>query len=210
MAAKPTFTEAARRSQIVLAAIETIAELGFARASYAQIARRAGLSSTGLISYHFAGKDDLIDQVVGEVVAAGQAFMLPRVDAAPPGRARLRAYITSNLEFMRARRDYIVAVTEIFNGVKRARDGQPAPYLERHERGIEQLEGILLEGQEIGELRPSTTRPVATAIRATIDAVAHRLSTDADLDLATHIDELATLFDEATRQRVQDATATAS
>jgi len=33
-----TFTETARRAQIVQAAIETIAELGYARASYAQIA----------------------------------------------------------------------------------------------------------------------------------------------------------------------------
>src|ERR1700745_2614219 len=62
----------------------------------------AGLSSTGLISYHFASKAELLDQVIAEVVAAGQGFMLPRIEAAAPGRGRLRAYITSNLEFMAA------------------------------------------------------------------------------------------------------------
>jgi AcrR family transcriptional regulator len=43
-----TVTETARRAQIVRAAIDTIAQLGYRNASFAQIARRAGLSSTGL------------------------------------------------------------------------------------------------------------------------------------------------------------------
>ena len=37
------------------AAIETIAQAGYRDATFARIAERAGLSSTGLISYHFAG-----------------------------------------------------------------------------------------------------------------------------------------------------------
>ena len=65
-------TEAARRRQIVDATISTVAEVGYGRASYAQIARQAGLSSTGLISYHFAGKADLIQAVVAQVVSSGQ------------------------------------------------------------------------------------------------------------------------------------------
>ena len=70
-----TFTERARRAQIVDAAIETIAELGYARASFAQIARRAALSSTGLISYHFAGKDELIAEVIASIYSTIGAFM---------------------------------------------------------------------------------------------------------------------------------------
>jgi AcrR family transcriptional regulator len=57
-----TITERARRAQIVTAAIGTIAELDYAGASFKQIAARAGLSSTGLISYHFAGKQELVDE----------------------------------------------------------------------------------------------------------------------------------------------------
>jgi AcrR family transcriptional regulator len=59
-----TFTESARRAQIVAAAIDVIADGGYASASFAAIARRAGLSSTGLISYHFASK---------EILRAGQS-----------------------------------------------------------------------------------------------------------------------------------------
>jgi TetR/AcrR family fatty acid metabolism transcriptional regulator len=48
--------ETARRAQIMAAAIDTIAEAGFAGASFAPIAGKLGISR-GLISYHFAGKD---------------------------------------------------------------------------------------------------------------------------------------------------------
>ncbi|MEU6155652.1 TetR family transcriptional regulator [Actinosynnema sp. NPDC047251] len=34
--------------------METLAESGYAGASFARIAKRAGLSSPGLLSYHFA------------------------------------------------------------------------------------------------------------------------------------------------------------
>ena len=60
-----TFIETARRAQIVAAAIDTIAEEGYPGASFARIAERLGISR-GLISYHFAGKDDLIKQVIHE------------------------------------------------------------------------------------------------------------------------------------------------
>ena len=78
-----TLTEQARRAQIVSAAIGTIADLGYRNATFAQIARRAGLSSTGLISYHFAGKEELISEVVRTVLADIGAFM-PHPDAGEP------------------------------------------------------------------------------------------------------------------------------
>jgi AcrR family transcriptional regulator len=194
----PTFTEAARRAQIVQATITTIAEVGYRRASYAQIAKRAGLSSTGLISYHFASKTELIDQVVAEIVAAGQRFMLPRIEVAAPGRARLRAYITSNLAFMAAHRAHMQAVVEILNALPREPGGQAAPYAPRHARGLAQLEGYLREGQRNGQLRRFSVGVMALAIRGAIDAVAYRLTDAPDLDLAGYGRELATLFDRAT------------
>src|SRR5690349_11588172 len=48
-----TFVETARRAQIVDAAIDVLAEHGYPNTSFAKIAARAGLSSTGMISHHF-------------------------------------------------------------------------------------------------------------------------------------------------------------
>src|SRR5579875_3336044 len=118
-----TFTEVARRRQIVGAAIDTIAEVGCSQASLARIAARAGISK-GVISYHFAGKDDLIRQIIIDVVEAGRAYVLSRVWAASSGPAKLRAYIESNLDFMRGHRNDMAAGVDILrNGRLRTRDG---------------------------------------------------------------------------------------
>ena len=185
------------RAQLVQAAIETIAAVGYARASYAAIAERAGLSSTGLISYHFASKADLVDEVVAAVVAAGQAFMLPRIEAAAAGRGGVRAYIVSNLEFMATHPEHKVAVVEVLNAAPRERAGQPAPHAFRHVHGLAQLEGYLSEGQRNGQLRRFLVTVMAEAIRAAIDAAAYRLAGEPQLDLAGYGEELATLFDRA-------------
>jgi len=75
---KRSFIEAARQTQIVECAIETIASVGFAQASLAQIAKRAGIS-TGVISYHFKSKEALIQQVIEKVYTSGESYMRPYV-----------------------------------------------------------------------------------------------------------------------------------
>ena len=84
-ASERTFIETARRAQIVAAAIDTLAEVGYARASLGRIAQRIGISR-GLISYHFAGKDELMTEVVREVLEQGTAYMNPGSWPTPPAR----------------------------------------------------------------------------------------------------------------------------
>lgn len=73
-----TFIETARRAQIAAVAIDTFAGLGCAGASFARIAERLGISR-GLISYHFAGKDDLMRQVVHEAAVRNAVSALEHV-----------------------------------------------------------------------------------------------------------------------------------
>ena len=195
-----TFIENARRQQIVGAAIDTIAEVGYGQASLARIAARIGISK-GVISYHFAGKDDLIKQVVIDVVEAGRAYILPRVFAEPTGPAMLRTYIESNLAFMREHRNYMVAVVEILRngalttaGGRRVdgRDVDVAAHL---------LEEQLARLQAAGELRSDFDPGVmAVAVRATIDVVPHRLVRDPGFDIENYAREIAAIFDLATRK----------
>jgi AcrR family transcriptional regulator len=95
-----TFTETGRRAQIVRAAIEVIAEAGYLNASFSRIAKHAGLSSTGMISYHFAGKDDLLKACVAEIEEVTWAFMQPRIDAADGHVAQMRAHVEANVELV--------------------------------------------------------------------------------------------------------------
>lgn len=66
--------ETARRAQIMAAAIDTIAAAGFAGASFAHIAGKLGISR-GLISYHFAGKDDLVKEVIHQAAEQAKALI---------------------------------------------------------------------------------------------------------------------------------------
>jgi AcrR family transcriptional regulator len=184
----------------VAAAIDTIAEVGYARTSLARIVARAGISR-GLISYHFAGKDDLITQMVHDVVADGIAYIRPRVLVETTGPGMLRAYIESNLAFMREHRNHMAAIVEIArNGV--TADGQRRFYRDAEAGRAERLLGDLLARfQAAGQLRPDfDPKVMAVAIRAAIDAVPPRLASDPDLDIDNYAREIATTFHLATRR----------
>jgi AcrR family transcriptional regulator len=199
-AERRTFIENARRQQIVGAAIDTIAEVGYGQASLARIAARIGISK-GVISYHFAGKDDLIKQVVIDVVEAGRAYILPRVFAESTGPAMLRAYIESNLAFMREHRNYMVAVVEILRNGAFTTDGGRRVDGRDVDVATHLLEEQLARLQAGGELRSDFDPGVmAVAIRATIDVVPHRLVRDPDFDIENYARQIAAIFDLATRK----------
>ena len=194
-----TFIEQARRAQLVACAIDTIAEHGYGQASLARIAERAGISK-GVIGYHFAGKDELLSEVVAEVMARAEQYMRPRMTGESTGPAALRAYIESNLAFMGAYRNHVLALVEI------ARNSRPAEgdsgFGPRFvEASVTTLAQWLASSQQRGELREDFDPVVlATAIRAAIDAVPRRLANDPELDLAHYGRELAEVFELATRK----------
>ncbi|MGA8112847.1 MAG: TetR family transcriptional regulator [Actinocatenispora sp.] len=188
-----SFTANARRSQIVAAAIDTIAELGFPQASFARIAQRAGLSSTRLISYHFASKDELIGEVAREVFTSVEAFMAERMRDQHTARDMLCAYIRSNLEFTDAHRQQMKALMQIFlNG---ALDFDAADDV----LIVSQAERILQHGQRTGEFRDFDTRVMGRTIQRAVEGLPFLLESDPDVDTDAYADELVTLFDLATR-----------
>lgn len=193
-----TFTETVRRAQIVAAAIDTIAELGYGQASMARIAEQVGITK-GVIAYHFDGKDELIREIVAEVLAKSEEYMVPRIATKSTGPDRLRAYIESNVGFMSEYRNHVIAIAEIARNARRP-DGSSG-----FDRGILDaatawLARLLADYQRAGEFRADfDSRVMAGAIRATIDAVPRALARDPLLDVEHHARELATLFELATR-----------
>ena len=192
-----TFIEAARRAQIIDNAIQTIAEVGYAHASLAVIARRAGISKS-VISYYFDGKDDLMQQVVTGVLEAGIATMKPAIDAAPTASDKLRAYVTSNVSYMRTHREGLMAVVAIFSA---NRGGGDAPLVsdEMATAGVRMMVEIVEMGQQSGEFRPCSPWIVSTAIRASLDAIPPYFAADSSLDLDAWGAELLSLFVRALR-----------
>jgi len=194
-----TFTETARRAQIVAAAVETIAEVGYAQASLARIAERIGVSK-GVISYHFARKEDLVQEVITDVLAKAAAYMRPRLEAESAPAGRLRAAIESNIAFMGEYRAHMVALFEIVVNT-RGEVRSPQPAVARViDGGVAALRDLLAAGQAAGEFRADFDPLVmATAIRAVIDAVPRRLAADPGFDVGHYGQEIADIFDLATR-----------
>lgn len=197
-ACEPTFIETARRAQIVAAAIDTIAEVGYARASLGRIAAKIGISR-GLISYHFAGKDELMKEVIGEVLAQARGYMEPRILAETTGPGAVRVYIESNLAFMREHRNYLIAVVEILRH-RVAAEGRPRVRRANSEVAARPLVDLLVRFQAADELRGDfDPRAMAIAIRAAIDAVPPLLSIDQEFDIDSYAKEIAKIFELATR-----------
>lgn len=197
MQPRQTFTEAARRRQIVAATIETIAELGYARASFVQIAKRAGLSSPGLISYHFANKDDLISQVVAEIYAAGGAAVAPFSEGAAGAWEALRGYLEGSIAFYDGHRTHMLALVQILQGHPEALGRWVGA---NNKAEIDAVVEVLVRGQRTGEFREFDPHTVALMVRQLLSGALQHLLTQPDADLSGYTHELVAMCEHALKE----------
>ncbi|MBN6056612.1 TetR family transcriptional regulator [Nonomuraea sp. RK-328] len=190
-----SFIEEARRDQIVRSAIEVIAEVGFARASLARIAQHAGISK-GVISYHFSGKEELMEEVVNRVYTQIGEFVVARMEGAESAADLLRTHVVSVAEHMRANRVQLRALGEIFHNLRTA-DGEPRYGVHTNEELYQALESIYRRGQDAGEFRAFDVRVMAVTHQAAIDAMFAYWQTHPDHDLEAHASRLADLLERA-------------
>jgi AcrR family transcriptional regulator len=191
---RPTITEQARRAQIIAAAIETIADLGYAKASFAQIARRAGLSSTGLISYHFASKKDLDWAIVEEIFGRLTRHMGEAMANISDPRSALVAYIEGLIGFMKRDPSALKAMAGIVmhGGVEYDADAE--------RESTSGISDILRWGQADGMFRDFDVQVMATTIQRSLDGIPLAQSTNPDLNLDVYARELVEIFSLATRK----------
>lgn len=190
---EPSFIEAARRQQIIEATIQTVAQAGYLQTSLAEIARAIGVSK-GVISYHFANKDDLIVQVIKTLRARSSAYLQAQVDAQTSAAGKLRACIEASFTFAQANRDHMVALIELLVSF-----GSPAKrqrlYAGGYGLGRRYLEVILERGQQMGEFREFSTTTVAALILSSIDGAIMQWVFDEDaLNMDDCRKELVALF----------------
>ena len=185
-----SFIERARRDQIVRAAIETIAEVGYAKASIKEIAQRAGISG-GLISYHFAGKDELIQQVVADIRTSLDQSITERTDRTESYAEALRELMAGFVHYCAEHRTEMYALREIAAN-------SPKPELDN---SVDELAEILREGQAAGEFREFDARLMAVSLNAALEAVPRELYAREDTDVTTYADELAEAFVQAVRRK---------
>lgn len=199
-AERRTFVEEARRAQIVAATVEVIAEVGYARATFALIAARVGISP-GLISYHFGSKDELMDQVVQAVERSMDAAILAEVGEPESYAAAIRGVIEAQVRYVGGHLSEVQALGEVFRHAGGTPAGRSAG--SRREAAIGELEEMFREGQTDGELAEFDPRPMAVTLMAALESVPGELLAHPETDAASYARELADLFERATQRRAR-------
>ncbi|MGI9004183.1 MAG: TetR/AcrR family transcriptional regulator [Pseudonocardia sp.] len=192
-----TFTEQARRRQIVEGTVALMAERGYAATSLSAIAERAGISKAAVL-YHFASKDKVIEATLLHVYDGVVGVVGERVGRAGDPVAMLVAYLRGLVEYMRDNPTHVRIIVEILGQDREGARERTAGSPDATSRW-QALAGILSAGQDTGQLRPFDIRVMALAIGGAIDGVVAEWLADPDLDLDAAADELETAVLLATR-----------
>lgn len=191
-----TFIEQARRAQIIAAATEVVAEVGYARASLARIAQHAGISK-GVVTYHFRSKDEILSHLVNDYFERGWAFMEERILVEPTALGQVHAWVGAQLDFYARNRREFLAMLEVVASHRGADGGHQ--FAEDFEEEVVGLTEILASGQAAGDLRDFEPRSVARIILRCLDGVLGSWATNPGLDLAAERTALLDFISHAIR-----------
>ncbi|MEU5785339.1 TetR/AcrR family transcriptional regulator [Micromonospora lupini] len=182
-----------RKTRILEAVVELLAEHGYAGATFARIVETARLSSTRLITYHYDTKQDLVAAALRHIGERAQQFMVPAIEAETSARGKLAAYLRSNFRFLGERPAYARAAVEIARNLPR----ETADADLREDVPVVLLAQLFVSGQESGELRRFDPVVMAVTVRAAVDAAVERFASGDGMDLSAYAEELCALFDRA-------------
>lgn len=186
-----TFTEAARRAQIVEGAITTINEIGYHRASLAEIAKRAQVAKSGIV-YYFGSKDALLLHVL-DIVFSGLGNEVENAVAAESApEDQLRTYAQSYLSHVDAhRREVAAGVTIVVS--HRGPEGVPL-YLIRTQEETALLRQILSDGMAEGTFRRMPLAVAVDVAESLLDLAVTTVQRDLDTDLSELIPGIITFL----------------
>lgn len=178
-----TFTETARRAQLIGAAIATVNEIGYHRASLSAIAERAGVAKSAIV-YYFSSKESLLLSVVEDVFTRLDEAITPLVLAQTDPAAQLRTYARAYLAHVDTHRAEVTAGIEIVVS-HRTDDGTPL-YLTGTAEDTKLLRDILTAGMDAGVFRRMSLDFAVSIVEALLDV----WTTDLQRDLNAELDAL--------------------
>lgn len=184
----------ARRDQIIQAAAAVVAEVGYANASTARIAERAGISK-GVITYHFESKDEILRSAALRFFDRCGKEVDASIEAATTACEQVHGWMRAELEFFAAHRIESIAMADIMAnhrdpGFFRAFDDEVTAETQR-------LAEILRRGQQQAEFRPFDAETVAHIILRCRDGLLDSWGQDAEGNLNSQIDTLLDFIDHA-------------
>lgn len=161
-----TFTERARRDQLVSLTVDLVAEHGYRGTSLQRIADAAEISKAAVL-YHFASKDAVIaaayEHVIGELVAEVGAA----VDAAPDPLTAAETYLDALLAHLATHPRHTRLVAEALPDDRDVTDDRPSS-----PRRWEALAGLIADAAGQGLVRDGVDpRTSAIMLNGVVDAV---------------------------------------
>ncbi|MCR8939431.1 TetR/AcrR family transcriptional regulator [Brevibacillus laterosporus] len=200
---KQSFIAEARREQIIEAAIKTLDEIGYVKASLSQIAQRAGIS-TALISYHFSDKNDLMNHLLTKLLDSSTSYILEKVRKEDTPKRKLDTFIGASLAYQGSHPTRNSALLEIiFN----ARTPDNIPYYKLGDDDEDQimydLQQILRDGQEKGEFGAFHVDVMANTIQGAIGEYMGNAAITKKVDLETYTNELIDIVGKATKGMIE-------
>jgi TetR/AcrR family transcriptional regulator len=143
---RPGAKRVANEARILVAAEEIFAEAGYAAASMAAIAERAGLPKANL-HYYFGTKEQLYRRLLDTIADSWQETMDLFLTATDPVEA-FRHYIADKMEFSRRRpRASKIFANEILHGAPHFLARTQGPVRERFERHCAVIDGWARQGK---------------------------------------------------------------
>lgn len=193
----PTFTETARREQLIELTIGLIAGHGLRGITLPRIAAAAGITNAAVI-YFFGTKNAVIEaacqRVLGEVVGTTSAA----VEQASTARAGVDAYVRSLAGYLSAHPKQLRVIIEMASASRAgisSGDGMDARLASRWPP----VAALIQAAQAAGDIRPLDARTTAIALIGAVDAIFAESMTDHDYDLLDAIEVVLEQFDRAVR-----------
>ncbi|MGE6514224.1 TetR family transcriptional regulator [Lysinibacillus sphaericus] len=146
---KKSFIQEARKQQLIEATIMTLDDIGYVKASLAQIANRASIS-TALISYHFADRQDLIDGTLQALLEQSATYILTKTFESNEPITQLARFIEASIAYQATHPKHNVALLEI---VFNPRTENGVPYYKLPDDGDDPLLAALCSVLEAGKIQ---------------------------------------------------------
>ncbi|SFL91873.1 transcriptional regulator, TetR family [Gracilibacillus orientalis] len=191
MEKQPSFITQARREQIIEATIKALDEIGYKSISLAKIAKIAKVS-TGLISYHFSDKEDVLNNTLVYLLKKQYDYIKEKVDESKSAYDQLITFIDTSLAYQGTHYVHNVALIEIiFN----ARTPDNIPYYKVSDDEEDPLyvllQEILQDGQKTKEFSTFDTKNVSIIIQGAIGE--SMLMNQENFNLEAYKNELVTM-----------------
>lgn len=184
---------------MIQATIETVAEVGFHKASLARIAERMGIAKGGII-YHFSSRDELVGAALQEVFDRLTRYLLGRLENAPSAREAAWLYVVSLVGYLDGHRDEVRLISEGFTATRSAESADEQVHT-RWSGLADLLDAAVAETGCTGV----DTRVLAISVNGGIDALVVEAMRDPGFDLRAAGERLADMVDQLIEPARADA-----